>query len=168
MFSFQTLTTAFLIQHCFVLGMMKAKATLLVSSLPPKSGCQNSAHNSDFGSAAAQVFLIPDKCNPRLSEPWPCIPSDHMDFVLHALINFFLNFQVNLQLLSDWFSTQKPCGGYSHKPLLSVVSRKLSSLAQIFLSMRPKLDSTNSKECKKNVGEEDFFRNSNCMATWIK
>lgn len=125
MFSFQTLTTAFLIQHCFVLGMMKAKATLLASSLHPKSDCQNSAHNSDFGSAAAQVFLIPDKCNPHLSEPWPCIPSDHMDFVLHALINFFLNFQVNLQLLSDWFSTQKPCGGYSHKPLLSVVSRKL-------------------------------------------
>lgn len=90
-----------------------------------------------------------------------------MDFT-RALINFFLNFQVNLQLLSGWFFTQKPCGGYSHKPLLSVVSRELWSLVQIFLSTRPKLDSTNSKEWEKNVREEDFIGSSNCMATWIK
>lgn len=29
----------------------------------PKLGCQNSAHSSDFGTAAAQGFLIPDMCN---------------------------------------------------------------------------------------------------------
>lgn len=40
---------------------------------------------------------------------------------------------MNLQLLSGWFSPQKPCGGCSHKPLLSVVckSRELQSGSNI-------------------------------------